>query len=138
MRIGEKHGNPDTQKVIQTTVFGLNFLFTLIALAFLFLDPYEPPLPIVYISSLINLLFLFLYTRFTFPYLDALGFSLISALRSSVLTFIIHLPLSIQRFRETSMFYSYLVLVLLVNFHHIYILMLCVDVKVGLQMLGTV
>lgn len=138
MRIGEKHGNPDTQKLVQTVVFALNFLSVFIALVFLFLDPYEPPLPIVYTSSLTDLVFLFLYTRFTFPYPDALGFSLLSALRSTALTSLAHLPLGIQRFRESSLFYSYLVLVLLVNLHHIYIFMLCVDVKVGIQMLGTV
>lgn len=138
MRIGERHGNPDTQKLVQTIVFGLNFLLTFVALTFLFLDPYEPPLPVIYINSLVNFLFLSLYTRFTFPYPDALGFSLLSVLRSSALTFLIHLPLSIQYFRETSVFYSYLILVLLVNIHHIYILMLCVDLKVGIQMLGTV
>lgn len=138
MHIGERHGNPDVQKLVQTIVFGLNFLLTFVALIFLFLDPYEPPLPVVYTGSLANFLFLSLYTRFTFPYPDTLGFSLISVLRSSVLTFLIHLPLSIQCFRETSIFYSYLVLVFLVNIHHIYILMLCVDLKVGIQMLSTV
>lgn len=138
MRIGEKHGNPDTQKFVQTVVFSLNFLSTLVALILLFLDPYEPPLPIIYVSSLINLIFLFLYTRFTFPYPDALGFSLLSVLRSTALTTLVHLPLKIQRFRVSSIFYLYLVLVLLVNLHHMYILMLCVDLKIGIQMLGTV